>query len=401
MSSAIPNTRLAPSWLHAWSMLTIGVTVALLTLGAVVTTFRVGMADPIWPTYPWHLALIDWHEPKPGLVIEHVHRLAGHVIGLFVLVLTVSLWLGEPRRMMRRVGLSAVSAMIFSLGLCFAFLDHSTADLTVAERWLCGLCVTINLATVGIFLTLARRERSAGLWLRWLGTVALAAVIFQGLLGGFRVKFNALAGTNLAIVHGCFAQVVFSLLASLAVLTAAPNTTTVLSGEESSRLQRWSLLLPGLVFLQLIWGALVRHTNGLLAQRMHFITAFVVVATVVWFGRMVFASSTARRAMGRTIVVLAVLLTLQIFLGVESWLGKYIGVLLPEAQKPTVGQAATRVAHVLVGSFVLASSVSLAVQAHRSVIQDAERSAKHAPVHVPDDPQVVLCNMVPHLEGSA
>ncbi len=401
MSVVIPKTRLAPRWLHVWSLLTIGVTVALLTLGAVVTTFRVGMADPIWPTYPWHLALIDWHEPKPGLVIEHVHRLAGHVIGLFVLVLTVSLWLDEPRHTIRRVGLAAVSAMILSLGLCFTFLDHGTSDLTATERWLCGLCVTICLATVGFFLSLARRERSAGLWLRWLGSLALAAVIFQGLLGGFRVKFNALAGTNLAIVHGCFAQVVFSVLVSLAVLTSVPNAFAVLSDEESNRLQRWSLMLPALVFLQLIWGALVRHTNGSLAQRMHFITAFIVVASVVWFGRAVFATPATRRAMGRTMLVLAILLTLQVLLGVESWLGKYIGVLLPDAQRPTVGQAATRVAHVLVGSFVLASTVTLAVLAHRSVIQDADRSVALDPVRVPDDPQVVLCNMVPHLEGSA
>jgi cytochrome c oxidase assembly protein subunit 15 len=401
MSSDFVETRLAPRWLHAWSVLTVGVTVAMLALGAVVTTFQVGMADPIWPTYPWHLALIDWHEPQPGFVIEHVHRLAGHVIGIFVIVLTVALWLLEPRRPLRGFGLATVLAQIISLGLCFAFLDRSSTSLTSTERWLCGLCVTICLASVGVLLTLAQREWRPSLWLRWLGTVALVAVIFQGLLGGFRVKLNALAGTNLAIIHGCFAQVVFSVLVGLAVLTAARDDGVVLSEEESPRLQRWFLLLPALVFLQLVLGALIRHTNGALAQRMHFFTAFVVVAAAVWLGRTVFASPSARRVMGRAMLVLTVLLTLQILLGVESWLGKYLGVVLPEAQKPTIGQAATRVAHVLVGSFVLASSVTLAVLAHRSVSRDTERNAERAPLPVAAKPQVGLCNIVSHLEGSA
>src|SRR5947209_8825556 len=59
---------------------------------------------------------------------------------------------------------------------------------------------------------------AAGLWrtaptrgLRWLGVAGLLAVIAQGLLGGFRVVLNELAGTDLAAVHGLFAQFVFSL----------------------------------------------------------------------------------------------------------------------------------------------------------------------------------------------
>ena len=68
-------------WMHAWAGLTAVATFLLLALGSVVTTLRVGMADPIWPTYPWHLFLIDWHEPSTGFLIEHSHRLAGYVVG--------------------------------------------------------------------------------------------------------------------------------------------------------------------------------------------------------------------------------------------------------------------------------------------------------------------------------
>ena len=92
--------------------------------------------------------------------------------------------------------------------------------------------------------------------------------------------------------------------------------------------------------MQLIWGALVRHTNGALAQRMHLLTAFAVVAVAVWFARTAWTTPAARRVLGRTVILLGVLLALQVMLGVESWLGKFAGVLLPEMHKPTIGQAA-------------------------------------------------------------
>src|SRR6185437_10743718 len=141
--------------------------------GAIVTTFQVGMADPVWPTMPWHLALIDWREPNPGFVIEHTHRLAGYIVGCCVIVLAA--------------------------GLCFS----------------------------------ARRT-----WLKWLGVAALAGVIVQGLLGGFRVVLHAILGTNLAVIHGRFAQIVFSLLVSLAVLTSARFAAVPLPAAESPRLRR-------------------------------------------------------------------------------------------------------------------------------------------------------------------
>ena len=336
MPSTLAETRFAPRWLHAWSVLTAGATVALLALGAVVTTFQVGMADPVWPTVPWHLALIDWSEPNPGFVIEHSHRLAGYIVGCCVIVLTVGLLLS------------------------------------------------------------ARRS-----WLKWLGIAALAGVIAQGLLGGFRVVLHALLGTNLAIIHGCFAQIVFSLLVSLAVITSARFATLSLPATESPRLRVWSLVLTSLVFLQLVWGALLRHTNGALAQRMHLFTAFAVVAVAVWFARTALASPESRRVLGRTLILLGVLLALQVLLGIESWLGKFAGVLLPELRKPTIGQAATRVAHVLVGSFILATCVVQTVLVY-SFSRDAQRSALlRAPLRVAAKRDVGTNNIVSQLEGTA
>ncbi len=145
----------ANPWIHRWAVLTAAATFAQLLAGSLVTTLRVGMADPVWPTYPWHLALIDWTEPKAGFLIEHSHRALGYVVGCFIIVLMVWLLVGQRRR-----------------------------------------------------------------GLRLLGVASLGCVIFQGLLGGVRVLLDKKVGSELAMVHGCFAQIVFALTVTLAVVTS-------------------------------------------------------------------------------------------------------------------------------------------------------------------------------------
>ncbi len=91
MPSECSLNRPVPRWLHIWAILTVIATALLLALGGLVTTFRVGMADPIWPTTPWFLFFTSWSEPRPGFLIEHSHRLAGYVVGCFTIVLTVGM----------------------------------------------------------------------------------------------------------------------------------------------------------------------------------------------------------------------------------------------------------------------------------------------------------------------
>ena len=105
MSPTLPDSRPVPRWVHIWSIATVVAATSLLALGSLVTSYRVGMADPLWPTEPWYLFFIDWREPSAGFLIEHIHRLAGFVVGAFVSVLAVGLWLTEPRRGLKWVGL--------------------------------------------------------------------------------------------------------------------------------------------------------------------------------------------------------------------------------------------------------------------------------------------------------
>src|ERR1700741_1426229 len=86
-----PRVRSAPRWTHVWAVLTVCVTFVLLALGAIVTTFQAGMADPIWPTYPWHLLLVPWQNADARFLIEHGHRLAGYIVGCCAISLVVML----------------------------------------------------------------------------------------------------------------------------------------------------------------------------------------------------------------------------------------------------------------------------------------------------------------------
>src|SRR5262249_7139499 len=263
----VRDTAPSSPLVHFWAVLTVCATFCLLALGGIVTTFRVGMADPVWPTYPWHLLLISWDEPSAGFLIEHTHRLAGYIVGCCIIVLTAGLWLGERRR-----------------------------------------------------------------WMSWLGTLALAAVIVQGLLGGFRVKLNALVGTDLALIHGCFAQVVFALLVSLALFTSrgwtAPRPS--LAPGETAPLRRWSRLLTGLGVVQLVLGVGGRHTHSPLGQRAHVLVAFAVVAVAVWLAKTIWDTPAPERFLMKAMKVLAVLIVLQLLLGVEAWTLKFASGGLPE-----------------------------------------------------------------------
>src|SRR5215831_15757254 len=116
MTSLSQTSGPFPPWLRRWAVGTLALLFALLTVGAVVTSFKVGMADPVWPTRPWHLLLVSWDEPRPGFLIEHTHRLAGFVTGAAVAVLAVGLWLTEPRPQLRWGGLVALVALLVTFG---------------------------------------------------------------------------------------------------------------------------------------------------------------------------------------------------------------------------------------------------------------------------------------------
>jgi len=169
--------------LRRYSLLTAGLTLALMTLGGVVRATGAGLACPDWPLC--HGRLIP---PLEGLIlIEYGHRLVASLVGLATVLLALFVW----RRHRADAGLRRT--MVLALLLLGAQI--LLGGLTVRTELTAGL-VAAHLGTAALFLavllllyTAARRRReeipaAPGR----LGALAAAAALVtfgQILLGGY------------------------------------------------------------------------------------------------------------------------------------------------------------------------------------------------------------------------
>jgi cytochrome c oxidase assembly protein subunit 15 len=226
--------------------------------------------------------------------------------------------------------------------------------------WIVGLCVIV--LAVGLWRQASRP------WLRWLGVVALVAVCVQGTLGIFRIELNALMGKTLALVHGCFAQIVFTLLICLTLFTSRVWASRP-AAVGSSNLRAWSVLTVILVFGQLLLGGIVRHQDHPLAARFHLLIAFAVVASALWLTKLALEHDIAPRA----VKVLLGLIAVQVFLGVESWIARFThtsatGTIL---EPLAVHADWFRSLHYLTGTLIFATSVVIALRAQQALAWSA------------------------------
>ena len=246
-----PDTRPVPRWVRVWAILTLVAAVVLLVLGGFVTSFRVGMADPVWPTEPWYLARATT-EFDLGYLVEHTHRIAGFA----------------GRRADRRPGPRGVVVRAEpAAAVCSPWRRSCSWSLAFGEfhgammqSWKRGqgpsppfARLDRESASLAGAVAAARRVRVApfvgrhpGRWVRAAAGVGLVVVMVQGLLGGFRVFLNELVGTDLAAVHGVFAQVVFCVLVAVVVFAAPRTGRRRLPAADRRRLGRlaWGLRGP-------------------------------------------------------------------------------------------------------------------------------------------------------------
>ena len=120
---------------------------------------------------------------------------------------------------------------------------------------------------LSIMLAIAAWKIEPRAWVRWLCLGVLAAVIFQGVLGGLRVIWVNL---NLAVVHGCFAQAFFCMAALAAVVTSqwwheAPDLSRSPQRFTGMRVVVLAMACIIAIYAQLIAGALMRHYEAGLA----------------------------------------------------------------------------------------------------------------------------------------
>ncbi|MGH7963412.1 MAG: COX15/CtaA family protein, partial [Candidatus Binatia bacterium] len=214
----------------------------------------------------------------------------------------------------------------------------------------------VGLLTIMLAVVLWCKESRQ--WLRWLGVLALVAVIAQGVLGGLRV---VLLQQTLAIIHACFAQAFFVFMASLTLFTSAewkerPIKKTT---RDAGRLQRLALLTTGLMYLQLVCGAVLRHTGEWL--EMHFIGAALVFIHVLLLAMRIRSYHRDIPTLVRPATLLRSLLILQLALGLGSYMGKFTeaGMFL----NPFV--VALTTSHVVIGALMLVTGAVLTLRAYR------------------------------------
>jgi cytochrome c oxidase assembly protein subunit 15 len=297
----------------------------LIWVGGLVTTYDAGMAVPDWPsTYGYNLFLYPWQTWVAGpwdLFIEHGHRLLGATVGLIAIGFVVAVFACENRT-----------------------------------------------------------------WMRFAALAALAAVVFQGVLGGQRVLLDS---RTLAMVHGCFGPAFFALCVALAAASStwwrqpddeAANENPASSADVAG-LFRLAVVTTALSYVQLGLGAQLRHRDETSSPGqfqtvvvMHLLVAAVLAghAVVVW--------SRARTLHGalpgsaRPAAALALLVAIQLGLGIGTWVFKYgwpawfaqyawaqshvnVDKSLPEVLVAT--------AHVALGSLILATSLLVALRVGR------------------------------------
>jgi heme a synthase len=295
-----PASTLSPIslWPHRFAVLTAVATFPLLFVGGLVTSTGSGLAVPDWPTT------------------------FGYNMFLYP-------W----------------AQMIGGI-----FYEHS-------HRLLGSL---VGFLTVLLAASLWYRESRQ--WVRNLGLVALAAVIFQGILGGLRV---VLLQQTLAIIHACFAQAFFALAVCLAIFTSAEWLTPMKKKmtEDASRVQRLSVLTTGFIYLQLIFGAILRHIGAW--ETLHFMGAAVVTIHVGMLVARTVHHHADLPVLLRSALTLSSLLVLQLFLGLGAYLGKFTTVSV--ALQSHIVLLAT--SHVVVGALMFVTCVLFSLRAYRLLDQ--------------------------------
>jgi cytochrome c oxidase assembly protein subunit 15 len=241
----------------------------------------------------------------------------------------------------------------------------------------------VGMLTVTLVVLLSHWEPRA--WVRWLSRGALFTVIVQGLLGGLTVLLRL--PTAVSVAHACLAQVFLCLTVSIAVCTA-PQWQTRRGGwvdHTTPSLHVLTRVTIVVVFLQLILGALMRHTGaglaipdfplafgrvvppftsqGVVIHFLHRVGAVVVAVAIAWPVLRVFKAFGVEPSLRRPALALAGLLLVQLSLGALTiW---------------TQRAVTPMTAHVAVGAAVLATSVLLALRTYQLVTPLAHRHPRH------------------------
>jgi cytochrome c oxidase assembly protein subunit 15 len=305
--------------LHRFASFVAGCTVLLVLAGSLVTSTGSGLAVPDWPTtYGWNMFTFPPSKWVGGIFYEHGHRLIASGVGALTIILAVWLWLKDPRR-----------------------------------------------------------------WMRWLGVTALVTVIAQGMLGGLTVLFFLPAAVSTA--HAGLAQIFFCLTIAIALFTS-PGWAAGGDDLEDEQLRRIATTTTALVYIQILIGATMRHTEAGLAipdfplmfgrlvpdhwdskiaiHFAHRVGAVVVTLAIIATARRVWRDHRRRRKLARPAVLLVALVAVQLSLG---------GLTVLSQRAVWINSL-----HVVCGALVLTTSLVLTLRTWRVKFGDAATYGSHS-----------------------
>lgn len=202
------------------------------------------------------------------------------------------------------------------------------------------------------------------LWVRWMGLGAVFAVIAQGVLGGLTVLYFLPA--PISVGHACLAQLFFSIMVSIALVTSGPWRGEAVAAElhdaQSPALRLLAVMLNLAVFSQLAMGAAFRHKA--LGITPHLIGAGVVAFLVVWSLSAVLSRFPQDATLRKWALRLNALVMLQLLAGAAAY---WIRIATADAPQPLPPMVWITVLHVALGALVLAASVVFTWEVYRRV----------------------------------
>jgi heme a synthase len=215
------------------------------------------------------------------------------------------------------------------------------------------IAATVGFLTLVLALWTARTERRTSV--RRLAWSALGVVIAQGVLGGLTVLF--LLPTSVSVSHACLAQTFFCLTIALAYSTSREWLAAAPLEIDGAGVSNAATFATGVVFVQLLLGALMRHLHaglaipdfplafgrlvphfenpGVVIHFSHRVGAVVVLLAV--FRLLLSALRSGLRPLRRTATAALVLVLLQVGLGASTVLS--VRAVLPTTLHVATGAA--------------------------------------------------------------
>lgn len=222
------------------------------------------------------------------------------------------------------------------------------------------IATTVGILTIVSMIWIFRTESRK--WLRWLGVIALVAVIVQGVLGGLTVIY--LLPWWISTSHASLAQLFFSTTVAMAVFTSrwwisGPSET---AEDPKFPIRILSLAAPCFVLSQLALGAAARHKA--IGSIWHISWSPVVTGVILWVSLRILLHYAGNRELRLGALTLLGITFCQVFLGIAAFMTR---IAYADAIQPMPLMVTFTVLHVAVGALTMASSVVLAILVRRNV----------------------------------